>query len=135
MDLTRRIAQESHCERKKVGALAVRNGNVLAFGWNGTPAGQDNCCEEIRNNPETGETEVVSKREVLHAETQLVTKIARSHESLDGSTVFVTLSPCVECAKLLYQSGVVKVYYEEKYRDTSGIELLEALGVEVEQLQ
>ena len=91
MDIAERVAQLSHAERKKVGAVLVRDGNILAFGYNGTPSGFDNACE----------CDNITKREVLHAESNAIAKVARSTESAEGSSLYVTLSPCFECAKLI----------------------------------
>ena len=115
-------AGNSYCERRKVGALIVKNKMIISDGYNGTPTGFENICEDENN---------VSKPYVLHAEANAITKIARSHNSSDGSTLYVTASPCIECAKLIIQSGIRRVVYGEKYRLTDGIELLERAGIEV----
>ena len=115
-------AGNSYCERRKVGALIVKNKMIISDGYNGTPTGFENVCEDENN---------VSKPYVLHAEANAITKIARSHNSSDGSTLYVTASPCIECAKLIIQSGIRRVVYGEKYRLTDGIELLERAGIEV----
>lgn len=122
LDIADRIGQMSYAERKKVGAVLVKDKNILAYGYNGTPSGFDNCCE---HNNET-------KREVLHAESNAIAKIARGHQSSDGATLYVTLSPCFECAKLIIQSGVERVVFREKYRDESPIIFLKENGVTVE---
>ncbi|MDE7375766.1 MAG: dCMP deaminase family protein [Muribaculaceae bacterium] len=114
-------AENSYCERRKVGAIIVKDKMIISDGYNGTPAGFENVCED-----ETGMT----KPYVLHAEANAITKVARSNNSSDGSTLYVTASPCVECAKLIIQSGIKRVVYNELYRVTSGIDLLMRAGVE-----
>lgn len=109
-------AQLSYCERKKVGAILVKDDNIVAFAYNGTVRGSDNVCEN--ENFET-------KREVLHAELNAIAKIAKSNMSSENSIMYVTLSPCIDCAKLIIQSGIKEVYYKELYRDPSGIQFLE----------
>lgn len=135
MNTARTFASMSHCVRKKVGSVAVKDGNIVAIGWNGTPAGFDNCCEfqQKTDNPEIPYI-LVSKPEVLHAESNVITKLAKSTISSVGAIIFVTLSPCVECAKLIIQSGISEVYFVDRYKDTSGILLLLNSGVIVWQL-
>lgn len=115
-------AENSYCERRKVGALVVKNNMIISDGYNGTPTGFENICEDENN---------VSKPYVLHAEANAITKLARSSNSSDGATLYVTASPCIECAKLIIQSGIKRVIYTEKYRLTDGIVLLERAGIEV----
>ena len=112
----------SYCERRKVGALIVKDRMIISDGYNGTPTGFENICEDENN---------VSKPYVLHAEANAITKIARSHNSSNGSTLYVTASPCIECAKLIIQSGIRRVVYGEQYRLTDGIDLLVRAGIEV----
>ncbi len=114
-------AENSYCERRKVGALIVKDKMIISDGYNGTPAGFENVCED-----ESGAT----KPYVLHAEANAITKVARSNNSSDGATLYVTASPCLECAKLIIQAGIRRVVFTELYRLTSGIELLERAGVE-----
>ena len=114
-------AENSYCQRRKVGALIVKDKMIISDGYNGTPSGFENVCEE--NN--------VTKPYVLHAEANAITKIARSHNSSDGATLYVTASPCLECSKLIIQSGIKRVVYSEKYRLEDGIELLRRAGIEV----
>ena len=114
-------AENSYCERRKVGAILVKDKMIISDGYNGTPAGFENVCED-----EAG----LTKPYVLHAEANAITKVARSNNSSDGSTLYVTASPCVECAKLIIQAGIKRVVYNELYRITSGIDLLERAGVE-----
>lgn len=118
------FAKQSYAKRKQVGAVAITPQDVMIYSWNGTASGDDNTCEE-----EDGST----KSEVLHAESNLVAKAAREGISLKGSTVVVSLSPCIQCAKQLYQSGVERVVFKEEYRDLSGIRYLKEHGVFVEQ--
>lgn len=111
----------SHCERKKVGALIVKNGRIISDGYNGTPAGFDNCCED-----ENGDTNWF----VLHAEANAILKVARSTNDCSDSTLYLTLSPCKDCAKLVLQSGITRVVFIDKYKDTTGIDFLASAGVE-----
>ncbi len=115
-------AENSYCKRRQVGALVVKDKMIISDGYNGTPSGFENVCEE--NN--------VTKPYVLHAEANAITKLARSSNNSEGSTLYVTASPCIECSKLIIQSGIKRVVYAEKYRLTDGIDLLERAGVKVE---
>ena len=115
-------AENSYCERRKVGALVVKDKTIISDGYNGTPSGFENKCEDSNN---------VTHPYVLHAEANAITKLARSSNNSDGSTLYVTASPCIECAKLIIQAGIKKVVYAEKYRLTDGIDLLRKAGVEV----
>ena len=115
-------AENSYCTRRQVGALIVKNQRIISDGYNGTPSGFENICEDENN---------VTKPYVLHAEANAITKIARSNNSSDGSTLYVTASPCIECAKLIIQSGIKRVVYSEKYRLEDGLELLKRAGIEV----
>ncbi len=121
-----RMAQEwaklSHCERKQVGALIVKDRMIISDGFNGTPSGFENCCED-----EEGKT----KWEVLHAEANAILKVASSTQSTVGSTLYVTLSPCRDCSKLIHQSGITRVVFSRKYKDISGLKFLEKAGVEL----
>ena len=123
MDMAKRVAQQSSAARSKVGAIIVRGDNVLALGYNGTPRGWDNCCEHVHDN------ELVTKPEVLHAESNALAKIARSTQSSKGATLYVTLAPCLECSKLLAQCGILRVVYLDDYRNSDGIDLLDKCGV------
>ncbi|MBQ6038411.1 MAG: dCMP deaminase family protein [Bacteroidaceae bacterium] len=114
-------AENSYCQRRQVGALIVKNKMIISDGYNGTPSGFENVCEE--NN--------VTKPYVLHAEANAITKIARSHNSSDGATLYVTDSPCIECAKLIIQAGIKRVVYSQKYRLDDGLRLLERAGIDV----
>ncbi|MDR1762503.1 MAG: dCMP deaminase family protein [Dysgonamonadaceae bacterium] len=115
-------AENSYCKRRQVGALIVKDKMIISDGYNGTPSGFENVCED-----EDGAT----KPYVLHAEANAITKIARSNNNSGGSTLYVTASPCIECAKLIIQAGIKRVVYSEKYRLTDGIELLERAGIEM----
>ena len=119
-------AQNSYCKRRKVGALLVKDRTIIADGYNGTPSGFENICED-----ENG----VTKPYVLHAEANAITKVAKSGNSSEGATLYVTASPCAECAKLIIQSGITRVVYRDAYRLTDGIDLLKRAGVTVEQKQ
>ena len=118
-------AENSYCERRKVGALIVKDKMIISDGYNGTPSGFENVCEN---------EEGFTKPYVLHAEANAITKIARSNNNSNGATMYVTASPCIECAKLIIQAGIKRVVYGEKYRLTDGIDLLERAGVIVEYL-
>ena len=118
-------AENSYCERRKVGAIIVKDKMIISDGYNGTPSGFENVCEDENN---------VTKPYVLHAEANAITKIARSNNNSEGATLYVTASPCIECAKLIIQAGIKRVVYGEKYRLTDGIDLLERAGVTVEYL-
>jgi dCMP deaminase len=122
MRMARIWAENSYCERRKVGALLVKNQMIISDGYNGTPSGFENKCEDENN---------MSKPYVLHAEANAITKVARSHNSSDGATLYVTASPCIECAKLIIQSGIRRVIYGEKYRIMDGVDLLEKAGIEI----
>ena len=121
INIAKEIGTLSHCTRSKVGAVLVKDGNVISFGYNGTPAGMDNGCEE--ND--------VTKDEVVHAEMNSILKAAKSGNAVEGSTLYLTLSPCKECSKLILQSGVKKVVYLNTYRNLEGIQFLSQF-IEVE---
>lgn len=114
-------AENSYCARRKVGAIIVKNQMIISDGYNGTPSGFENICED-----ENG----ITKPYVLHAEANAISKVARSNNSSDGATLYVTASPCLECAKLIIQSGIRRVVYNELYRITDGIDLLRRAGIE-----
>jgi dCMP deaminase len=131
MDIAGRIGQMSHARRKKVGAVLVSNDNIISMGWNGTAAGDDNNCEEY----DADRDELVTRPEVLHAESNCLMKlIASGGQSSKGSTLYVTLSPCTECAKLIKQAKISRVVYGEAYRDPKGIGWLSRHGVKVDYL-
>ena len=130
MDVAERFAQLSSAVRLQVGAIVVKDDRIISIGYNGMPAGWDNVCEDELHQP-AGRVNLVTKPEVLHAEANAITKLARSSESGEGATIFVTHAPCMDCAKLIYQSGVATVYYKNDYRSTQGVEFLLRSGVEV----
>lgn len=144
MQTAQTFAELSHARRLKVGAIVVKDDRIISIGYNGTPAGWNNNCEDEiieTTTEETGKATVITTRkvlktkpEVLHAESNAIAKLARSIESGLGAAIFVTHSPCLECAKLIYQAGIQHVYYQLKYRDDQGLEFLQASGVDVEQL-
>lgn len=127
-------AQLSSAVRLKVGCVIVKDNRIISIGYNGTPSGWDNTCEDFLGYDEVGELRTKTKPEVLHAETNAIAKLARSSESGLGSDLFVTHAPCLDCAKLIYQSGVSKVYYRNQYRDTNGVDFLKKCNVPVEKL-
>ena len=118
-------ATNSYCKRRQVGALLVKDRMIISDGYNGTPSGFENVCED-----ENG----VTKPYVLHAEANAISKVAKSGNSADGATLYVTASPCMECAKLIIQSGIRRVVYRDEYRLTDGIDLLRRAGIEVEKI-
>ena len=117
-------AENSYCKRRQVGALVVKDKMIISDGYNGTPSGFENICEE--NN--------VTKPYVLHAEANAITKLARSSNNSEGSTLYVTASPCIECSKLIIQAGIKRVVYKDAYRLQDGPDLLKKAGIEVEQV-
>lgn len=125
-----RMAKEwsllSYCNRKQVGAIIVRDRMIISDGYNGTPSGFENCCED-----ESG----ITNWYVLHAEANAILKVARSTQTCEGATLYITLSPCKECSKLIHQSGIKRVVYQAGYKDTSGIDFLVKAGVMVEQIE
>jgi len=130
MQTARTFAELSSAQRLHVGAIIVKDDRIISIGYNGMPAGWSNICEDVSE-----EGSLKTKPEVLHAETNAIAKLARSNESGNNATLFITHSPCLECAKLIYQSGIAHVYYETSYRNNNGIKFLEKSGVKVEQLQ
>lgn len=119
--MSRIWAENSYCQRRKVGAILVKDSMIISDGFNGTPSGFENVCED-----ESGQT----KPYVLHAEANAISKVARSNNSSDGSTLYVTASPCLECAKLIIQAGIKRVVFNELYRLSAGVDLLERAGIE-----
>ncbi|MGP2569772.1 deoxycytidylate deaminase [Ornithobacterium rhinotracheale] len=117
--------QLSYCKRKQVGALIVKDRMIISDGYNGTPSGFENTCEDDDNQ---------TKWYVLHAEANAILKVAASIQSCEGATLYITLSPCKECSKLIYQSGIKRVVYIDQYSDTSGLEFLAKAGVEITQI-
>lgn len=140
MNVAREIAMLSHCTRSKVGAVLVKDGNVISFGYNGMPSGMDNCCEDKKyamdeadvwmhakellsewpHKDSTGHYRLVTKGSVIHAEVNAVLKAAKTGTSVDGATLYLTLSPCLDCSKLVLQAGIKRVVYLETYRNLDG---------------
>ena len=162
MDWAERTAQLSHARRRQVGAVIVKDDSVISYGYNGMPAGWDNNCEdkefmsgdaggwldpeeiyerwpfEERSDEDDtviGRYRLVTKKEVLHAESNAIAKLARSSQSGRDASVFVTTAPCIDCAKLIYQSGISNVYYRDSYRNMDGVEFLQKSGVNVTQVK
>ncbi|WP_299121866.1 dCMP deaminase family protein [uncultured Winogradskyella sp.] len=125
-----RIAEEwgklSHCKRKQVGALIVKDRMIISDGYNGTPTGFENYCED---------DEGYTKWYVLHAEANAILKVASSTQSCKGATLYITLSPCKECSKLIHQAGIIRVVYQQGYKDDSGLQFLERAGIELEHIE
>ncbi|WP_309608164.1 dCMP deaminase family protein [Flavobacterium sp.] len=125
-----RLAKEwgklSYCKRKQVGAIIVRDKMIISDGYNGSPSGFENCCEDENN---------LTHWYVLHAEANAILKVARSTQSCEGATLYITLSPCKECSKLIHQSGIKRVVYLDGYKDDSGLDFLRKAGVKVEHIQ
>ncbi len=119
-------AENSYCKRRQVGALLVKDKMIISDGYNGTPSGFDNNCEDENNS---------SFPYVLHAEANAITKVAHSNNSSDGATLYVTASPCIECAKLIIQAGIKRVVYGEQYRLLDGVDLLRKAGIDVSQIE
>jgi dCMP deaminase len=119
-------AQLSHCSRKKVGAIIVKDAIIISDGYNGTPAGFDNCCENEEGN---------THWYVLHAEANAIIKVAKSTNNCKDATLYLTHSPCKDCSKLVLQSGIKRLVYQEAYKDTSGIDFLKSAGLEVVQIE
>ena len=125
LKMAREWGNLSYCERRKVGALIVKGRMIISDGYNGTPTGMENICEDEEN---------YTKWYVLHAEANAIMKVASSTQSCSGATLYVTLSPCKDCSKLIYQAGIIRVVYIEQYKDTTGIDFLKDAGVEVVQI-
>ena len=136
-NIAHEVAKMSHARRLQVGAVIVKDDRVISMGYNGMPAGWENDCENETVESYSGHegaihrTVLKTKPEVLHAESNAIAKLAKSNDSGDGADIFVTHAPCMECAKLIFQSGINRVYYNQDYRDDSGIKFLKKSGVEV----
>ena len=128
------FAELSHARRLHVGAIVVKDDRIISIGYNGMPAGWDNDCEYTPYDDNGDPMDIKTKPEVLHAETNAIAKLAKSNESGLGATMFITHAPCLDCAKLIYQSGISSVLYRDAYRDTSGVTFLERSGITVEQV-
>ena len=123
MEIAETVSKMSYAKRLQVGAIVVKDNRIISIGYNGTPSGWDNNCEDENNK---------TKPEVIHAEANSIMKLASSNESGKGSVMFLTHAPCIDCAKLIYGSGITQVYYKHKYRDQSGVEFLKKCNVIVE---
>lgn len=135
MDVAERFSKLSSAKRLNVGAIVVKDDRIISIGYNGMPSGWDNNCEDVIGQDEVGALILKSKPEVLHAESNAIAKLAKSNESGEGATIFITHSPCIECAKLIYQSGITGVYYREFYRSSDGVNFLERSGIKVERIK
>jgi dCMP deaminase len=132
MDTAERFAQLSSAKRLQVGAVVVKDNRIISIGYNGMPSGWDNTCEEIIETHEDGGVVTKTKDEVIHAEANAISKLAKSGDSGDGADLFCTHAPCIHCAKIIYGAGVKKVYYRNSYRDEVGLQFLERCGIEIE---
>lgn len=130
MQVAYQFAELSYAKRRRVGSVIVNEEQIVSFGYNGTPTGFDNSCEEL-NYGQNGKGFEVTKDEVLHAESNALAKLAKSTMSSDGADLYVTMSPCYQCSKLIIQSGIKNVFYSEEYRDTSGLELLKKANINI----
>ena len=126
LKMAREWSENSYCKRSRVGCLVVKNKTIISDGYNGTPSGFPNKCEDENN---------VTLPTVLHAEANAITKLAKNNNSAEGATLYVTLSPCFECAKMIIQAGIVRVVYLEQYRKTESFDLFEEAGIEVKQIK
>lgn len=135
MEMARTWSKLSHASRKKVGALIVKDGTIIADGFNGTPSGFENECEEAVFDQSGTFVGYSTKWYVLHAEANALLKIAKSTQNSVGATVYVTCSPCPECSKLILQAGIKRVVYDEEYRDTVGLDLLRRAGIELKKME
>jgi len=131
MDTAERFAQLSSAKRLKVGSVVVKDNRIISIGYNGMPAGWDNSCEEVIEVHEDGGVVTKTKDEVIHAEANAILKLARDGESGNGSILFCTHAPCVQCAKLIHGAGISKMYYRDSYRDELGIDFLKKCNIEV----
>ena len=129
MDAAIRFSQESYAERLKVGAIIVKDNRIISIGINGMPSGWSNICEHTLDN-----TNTKSKPEVLHAETNAIAKLAKSSESGENASIFITHAPCLDCAKLIYQAGISEVYYNQEYRSDAGIKFLKDCNIVIKKL-
>jgi dCMP deaminase len=130
-DIAQRVADLSSARRLKCGAIIVKDDRIISIGYNGMPSGWDNNCEHEEWNTETGTNELRTRPEVLHAETNAIAKLAKSTESGHGADIFITHSPCIQCAKLIYQSGIHRVYFGQHYRLNDGVQFLKQSNIQV----
>lgn len=135
MATARTYAELSHARRLHVGAIVVKDDRIISIGYNGMPAGWDNDCEFDYTDPQTKHTSLVTRKEVLHAEANAITKLAKSNDSGLGADIFITHAPCLECAKLIFQSGIGRVWYGSEYRDDSGVRFLKQSGIQVTRVE
>jgi dCMP deaminase len=134
MKTARVFAELSTAKRKQVGAVVVKDDRIISIGYNGMPSGWDNNCEDEISYPDAHGVTLKTKPEVLHAEMNSLSKLAKSTESGDGASMFITCAPCIECAKMIFQSGIKEVFYGEDYRDDVGILFLNKCGITVKQI-
>jgi dCMP deaminase len=130
-DIAQRVAELSSARRLKCGAIIVKDDRIISIGYNGMPAGWDNNCETEEWNEHDNTSELKTRPEVLHAETNAIAKLAKSTESGDGADIFITHSPCIQCAKLIYQSGIRRVFFKDHYRLDDGIRFLKQSNITV----
>ena len=135
MDVADRFSRLSSAKRLQVGAIVVKDDRIISIGYNGMPSGWDNNCEDEIRYPDAEGVTLKTKPEVLHAESNAIAKLARSSESGDGATLFVTHQPCMECAKLIYQSGIKAVYYAHPYRLNDGLDFLQKSNINVTKVE
>jgi len=135
MATARNYAELSHARRLHVGAIVVKDDRIISIGYNGMPAGWDNNCEYEYTDPQTKRTELVTRKEVLHAETNAIAKLARSNETGFSADLFITHAPCLDCAKLIYQSGIGRVWFGAEYRDDAGVRFLKQSGITVTKVE
>jgi len=137
MEVAKTFGELSHARRLKVGCIVVKDDRIISIGYNGTPSGWDNNCEDFVVDTKEGfdnydiHSDLVTKPEVLHAETNAIAKLAKSTESGEGATLFCTCAPCLDCSKLIYQSGIKQVVYGHTYKNNDGIDFLKKCGVKV----
>lgn len=134
MDTAERFARLSSAKRLQVGAVVVKDNRIISIGYNGMPSGWDNTCEEVIEQHEDGGQILKTKDEVIHAEANAISKLAKSGDSGDGADLFCTHAPCIHCAKIIYGAGIKKVYFRNHYRDEQGIQFLQKCGIEVERV-
>lgn len=134
MNIARDVSEMSYAKRLHVGAVIVKDGNIIGYGWNGMPSGWENECENLIGYESGGNPVLKTKPEVLHAESNAIAKLARSTNSGVGASMYITHAPCIECSKLIHQAGINSVYYRDAYRNTDGLQFLEKCGINVEQV-
>ena len=135
MDVAERFAKLSSAKRLQVGAIVVKDDRIISIGYNGMPAGWDNTCEDVIEIHEDGGIVTKTKPEVIHAEANAIAKLAKSSESGDGSTMFLTHAPCIDCAKQVYTAGIKKVYYRDSYKDSMGLDFLARCDIMVHKVE